>query len=80
VRRVLMWVGDLVETNELLLEMLQLAADGYNLAASAAALEWRADGASVLAVGALEDELVLAVVEGVERGTESLLHVGGRCA
>jgi len=75
-----MWIGDLVETNELLLETLQLTADGNNLATAAAALEGRADCARVLAVSALEDELVLAVVEGVDCGIESLLHIGGRGA
>jgi len=80
VRRQEMGLGDLVEASELLLEALQLAANGDDLAAAAAALVGRTDGAGVLAVRGVVDELVLAVLEAVDGGMESLLYLGGRGA
>jgi len=80
VRRQQVWLGDLVEASELLLEALQLAANSHDLAAAAAALVGRTDGAGVLAVRGVVDELMLAVFEAVGGGTESLLYLGGRSA
>jgi hypothetical protein len=69
-----MWIGDLLQTSELLLEALQLAADGYDVAAAAAPGERVADGADLLAVWAGVDELVLPVLQGVHDRLEGMLN------
>jgi hypothetical protein len=69
-------MGDLLQTSELLLETLQFAADGNDVAAAAAPGEGVADGTDLFPVGSLVDELVLPVLQGVHDGLELVLNVG----
>jgi hypothetical protein len=73
----LMRLGNLLQTSELLLETLQLAADGDDVAAAASSGERVAHGADLLAVGPGVDELVLAVLQRVHDWLEGVLHFGG---
>jgi hypothetical protein len=73
---VMVWVGDALEAEQLLLETLQLTADGYDVGA-AAALEWLADYALFTTLG-VEDKLVLTLWQAVYDWVEKVLYISGR--
>lgn len=72
----LVWLSNSLQTKKLLLETLELAADGNHISA-AAALEWLADHALFLAAITLVDQLVLSIGQTVDCWVEQSLYVSG---